>query len=274
MNRFKHYYLGFIKESMKVLHHVEKWVDTYFKYCPRSKPNTLDVARADLIAHRGAHDNNQHIQENTIAAFEQALKVGCSGIEFDIHASADGVLMVNHDATLKRLWGHDVAINQLSAQDIHALTPLLPSLSEVVDRYGRRMHLFIELKAPFIATKALAETLKGLTPCVDYHLISLDETILPTLTQFPKESMLLVPVHNNVRKFCTLSLKLQYGGILGHYFLLNNRQIKQLLKAKQLVGVGFVDSKFSLYRELNRGLHVLFTNNAVSVAHSLQELRD
>ena len=259
---------------MNFLHHIEKWIDAYFRCQPRSRPNAENAARAGLIAHRGAHDNNVHIQENTHAAFERALDLGCAGIEFDIHSSADEILVVNHDATLNRLWGHDIAINKNNFTELRALAPSLPSLSEVVTNYGKRMHLFIELKMPFTATSALAETLKELTPCVDYHLLSLDETLLPTLTMFPKASMLLVPVHNNVNKFCTVSLKQQYGGILGHYLLLKNRQIKRLLKAHQLAGVGFVDSKFSLYRELNRGLPLLFTNNAAAVADFLQELRN
>lgn len=254
------------------LHHIEKLIDTCFAYLPRRKPAAADTS-VRLIAHRGAHDHALAIQENTHAAFERALSLGCSGIEFDIHASADGVLVVNHDPTLKRLWGHDVAIKMLRFDELRALVPELPSLADVVAKYGKRMHLFIELKAPFVAVQELANTLEGLTPSKDYHLLCLDETVLPTLTLFPKTSLLLVPVHNNVHQFCKISLAQQYGGILGHYLLLSNRQIKRLVTANQLAGVGFVDSKLSLYRELNRGIDLMFTNNAATVATCLQELR-
>ncbi len=255
-----------------LLHRIEKLIDTYFAHLPRRKPETADKS-VRLVAHRGAHDHALAIHENTHAAFKRALDLGCEGIEFDIHASKDGVIVVNHDPTLKRLWGHDVAISALRFDELRTLVPQLPSLAEVVTKYGKRMHLFIELKAPFVAVQELANTLKDLTPSKDYHLLCLDEAVLPTLTLFPKESLLLVPVHNNVNQFCKISLQQQYGGILGHYLLLSNRQIKRLVTVNQLAGVGFVDSKLSLYRELNRGINLLFTNNAATVALSLQELR-
>ena len=129
---------------MSALDCIEKLVDRYFAYRPRRKP-ILATAPAHLIAHRGAHHRALSIQENTHAAFERALSLGCSGIEFDIHASADGVLVVNHDPTLKRLWGHDVAIKMLRFDELRALVPELPSLADVVAKYGKRMHLFIEL---------------------------------------------------------------------------------------------------------------------------------
>lgn len=257
---------------MNILHYMEKSLDTYFAYFPRPQPNINPSNPIYITAHRGAHGTHPMIQENTHAAFERALQLGCYGIELDIHASADNILVVNHDPTLKRLWGHDVAINALPLKDLRALVPTLPTLAEVIDRYGKRMHLFIELKAPFDATEPLAKALESLTPCEDYHLLSLEAATLPLLSQFPKESQLLVPVHNNVNQFCDLSLQQDFGGILAHYFLLRDRQIHQLKEAQQLIGVGFVDSKFSLYREIKRGIPFLFTNNAANVMKALQAL--
>lgn len=255
---------------MNILHRIEKIIDSYFAYLPRHKPHKNN-SEVRLIAHRGAHDHD--IQENTHAAFQRALELGCDGIEFDIHASADGVIVVNHDPTLKRLWGHDVAIKELSFKELRKLAPELPSLQEVVERYGKQMHLFIELKSPFVAIQELADSLQTLMPCEDYYLLCLDDTVLPTLTLFPKPSLLLVPVHNNVRRFCKLSQQNQYGGVLGHYLLFSNRQIQGLKKLNQIAGVGFVDSKFSLYRELNRDIAFLFTNNAANVTACLKKLR-
>ena len=258
---------------MDILQHIEQLIDVCVAYWPRRRPSALiNSSNIKLVAHRGGHESALLIRENTLAAFDRALSLGCYGIEFDVHASADGVLVVNHDPTLKRLWGHDLAINKLRFNELRALVPAIPSLAEVVALYGKRMHLFIELKAPFVSVRALAEDLQALVPCVDYHLICLDETVLPSLFLFPKESLLLVPTHNNVKKLCQISLQQQYGGVLGHYLLLNNRKINQLQLANQVAGVGFVNSKFSLYRELNRGVHLLFTNNAATVASCLSSI--
>ena len=54
-------------------------------------------AMTDVIAHRGA---SRLAPENTIEAFELAVAVGADGIELDVRRTADGVLVVHHDARL------------------------------------------------------------------------------------------------------------------------------------------------------------------------------
>jgi len=51
------------------------------------------------IGHRGA---SGEAPENTLAAFELALRQGADGVEFDVHLSSDGVPMVIHDVRLDR----------------------------------------------------------------------------------------------------------------------------------------------------------------------------
>ena len=50
-----------------------------------------------VIAHRGAWKAQSHPQ-NSIASLKEAVKLGCEGSEFDVWMTADGVLVVNHDA--------------------------------------------------------------------------------------------------------------------------------------------------------------------------------
>ena len=52
-----------------------------------------------MIGHRGA---SAYAPENTIAAFDKALSMGCRYLEFDVMLSADGEPFVFHDETLKR----------------------------------------------------------------------------------------------------------------------------------------------------------------------------
>lgn len=251
----------------------ESLLDTIFASIPRKKPSDLNLSKACLIAHRGAHDERLGIIENTHAAFSRALELGSFGIEFDIHATADGILVVNHDPCLNRLWGKNHLISELNFKTLRELVPQIPSLAEVVERYGKRMHLFIELKAPFNAEKALKEELQPLSAGEDYHLLSLDEPLFDSLSCFPKSLMLLVPVHNNVSQFCKLAIQKNYGGVLGHYFLMSNCKIKQLKLAQKIVGVGMVDSRQNLYRELNRGLDWVFSDNTALLSDCLQELK-
>jgi glycerophosphoryl diester phosphodiesterase len=50
-----------------------------------------------VVAHRGA---SAHAAENSIAAFEAAVRFGADGVELDVRATADGALAVHHDPAL------------------------------------------------------------------------------------------------------------------------------------------------------------------------------
>jgi glycerophosphoryl diester phosphodiesterase len=52
-----------------------------------------------IYAHRG---DSRNFPENTLAAFHSARELRCDGIEFDVHATADGELVIIHDYDLSR----------------------------------------------------------------------------------------------------------------------------------------------------------------------------
>ena len=56
-----------------------------------------------IIGHRGASASHP---ENTIEAFRAAAEQGAHGIELDVRRTADDVLVVYHDAHLRRRPGH------------------------------------------------------------------------------------------------------------------------------------------------------------------------
>ncbi|KAH8202839.1 hypothetical protein TruAng_003002 [Truncatella angustata] len=59
------------------------------------------------IAHRGY---KVAFPENSMAAFRSAVEVGAHAIETDLHLSSDGVVVLSHDASLKRCFGEDKKI--------------------------------------------------------------------------------------------------------------------------------------------------------------------
>ena len=59
-----------------------------------------EFIRNCVIAHRGAWKNTG-VAENSIAALQQAIRLGCQGSEFDVHMSVDSVPVINHDPTIQ-----------------------------------------------------------------------------------------------------------------------------------------------------------------------------
>ncbi len=91
-----------------------------------------------VLAHRGA---NRVAPENTLAAFAQALAMGADGVELDVHRSADGALVVHHDAASPGLG----LLARRSLAAIRAARPDLPTLDEALDVCAGRV-VNVEIK--------------------------------------------------------------------------------------------------------------------------------
>ena len=55
-----------------------------------------------VVAHRGAWKKNA-LPENSIASLREAIRLGCTGSEFDVWMTADDSLVINHDAHFNKL---------------------------------------------------------------------------------------------------------------------------------------------------------------------------
>ncbi|ASQ46489.1 glycerophosphodiester phosphodiesterase [Legionella clemsonensis] len=71
-----------------------------------------------IIGHRGA---SAYAPENTLAAFDKALALGCRYLEFDVMVSADGEPFVFHDETLKRTTNGQGEIGLVTAEYLQSL---------------------------------------------------------------------------------------------------------------------------------------------------------
>lgn len=177
---------------------------------PQNEPSgeaSIDSGEAPInkqepktIAHRGGANL---WPENTLEAFEEAIKLGVHGIEFDLQLSKDGHLMVHHDSHLKpvgtRLDGtyltaptprlDTLTAQQLQAYDVGRLAPDTPEAqrrSQQSPRDGARIpylnqlehlsadaapkgfQLYAELKTDMTPAPAQAEAL------ADAYLAALD----------------------------------------------------------------------------------------------------
>ena len=71
-----------------------------------------------LAAHRG---DKKRFPENTMPAFEGAIRFGADMIETDIHMTADGGLVIIHDRNTVRTTGFDGFTNELTLKEIKRL---------------------------------------------------------------------------------------------------------------------------------------------------------
>lgn len=79
------------------------------------KPGTWN--KNSVIAHRGAWKAKK-LPENSIAALQEAIRLGCHGSEFDVHMTKDSILVVNHDADFQGLHIEQSTYQQLLAKKL------------------------------------------------------------------------------------------------------------------------------------------------------------
>ena len=115
---------------------------------------TGPVNQPAIIAHRGAAGQ---APENTLAAFRLALDQNVAIIEFDIHPSKDGRLMVIHDPTLDRTTNRQGPVTGYTLAELRQMDAgswfgpdfageKIPTLKEVLTLINGRAQCIIELK--------------------------------------------------------------------------------------------------------------------------------
>ena len=130
--------------------------------CLRCRRGHADWAhfRQWRYAHRGLHNKERGIPENSMAAFKLAAANGF-GAELDVHLMKDGNLAVIHDASLLRTAEADVLIEDLTAEELEnyrleGTEQRIPLLEDVLPLFVDRAPLIVELKAERGNTEALA----------------------------------------------------------------------------------------------------------------------
>lgn len=127
----------------------------------------------EIVAHRGSRINRP---ENTLAAFEEAIRVGADGIELDVHLSKDGEIVVIHDETVDRTTNGVGLVKDMTVAELKELDAgiwfdteyagqKIPTLREVFELLMERQYkgvLNIELKTSVYSYKGIEEKIGGL----------------------------------------------------------------------------------------------------------------
>lgn len=161
----------------------------------------LDKGKARLIAHRGLSGLEV---ENTCSAFVASGNRSYYGIEMDIHLSADGHFIINHDDNFERVAGVGKKICDMTLDEIkqivlfdkdgtknrHDLHPTtLECYLGIVTRYQK--HAVIELKSDFSDKDILRiiDTVRGFSYLDNTTFISFNyENLVKVRKVLPSQS--------------------------------------------------------------------------------------
>lgn len=123
-----------------------------------------DLPASGIAAHRGASATRP---ENTIAAFREAVRLGAGQIELDIRTTADGQLVVMHDATVDRTTSGHGHVSELTLAQIRELDAggwkgpafrgeRVPTLAEALRAMPRDVWLNLHVKGEPSVAAAVA----------------------------------------------------------------------------------------------------------------------
>lgn len=159
--------------------------------------NTFAMTQFTITAHRGDSD---HAPENTLAAFDLAIENGADVVELDCRETSDGVVVVAHDASLKRTAGVKKEIQNMTFEELRTYSvgekwmkdyekkhkeasPVdysdekIPTLEETIELVGDRAKLCIELK-PTSKDEDLEEKVVAIIEEYDY----VDQCVVQSLS--------------------------------------------------------------------------------------------
>lgn len=119
-------------------------------------------------AHRGLHNLENKVPENSCAAFSLAV-LGGFGMEFDLQLTKDKQVVVHHDHSIKRSCGVDKVISDMTLEELRGYRLFgteerVPLFSEVLGIVDGKTPLIIELKGygdPAELCSLAMEQLKG-----------------------------------------------------------------------------------------------------------------
>lgn len=153
-----------------------------------------------IITHRGHHGDQK---ENTIPAFEAALKAGADGVECDLRLTRDNKVIVNHDN-----------VSKIHSKDLNSVLTI-DELFEYIKQKSVPFFLEIKNKSP-ILVEEIAKRIKDRKLWSQVHIMGFSIFIKNALrAQAKHEKLRILPIINFPLYSYIRKPKKSYGVFVG-----------------------------------------------------------
>jgi len=215
-----------------------------------------------LLGHRGARCD---APENTLAAFDLALKYGADGFEFDVRSTGDKRSIICHDPKFNRLVIRKHTFKQLQASCSPGKEPP-PRLEDVLQRYGRTAFLNIEVKVRGMENIVL-RALKKHPPRRGYFISSFLPSVVRTLHALDNSLVLgaLAQTPWQLRRWRKLPVRY----VVPHYRLLSARLVESVHAAGKSVITWTVNDPRLMVRAAELGVDGIISDNTKLLVKTL-----
>ena len=178
------------------------------------------AAKLLLLGHRGARI---YAPENTLPAFDLALKHGAAGFEFDVRCTRSKQTIICHDGKYKRM-----VLRKSTLEQIHASCPIdgrPPCLEDVLELYSGKAFLNIEIKVRGME-QVVVQAMKKFPPQRGYFISSFLPSVVRKLHEL-EPSLILGAISKSywhLRRWKALPISY----VVPHYGLLTPKLINEL----------------------------------------------
>lgn len=209
-----------------------------------------------LLGHRGTR-GVRSLRENTFAAFDRALELGCDGFEFDVRLTRDGRALICHDCRYQ-----NVVIAQAEAGQLQ----VLPTLGSVLERYASRAFLDIELKVAGLES-CVAAVLEQNPPTRGYVVSSFLPEVLCTIRERNRHTPLGFICDRGDRLPLWRKLPVQY--VITHRALVRRELLEEIHAARKSLFVWTVNADADMLRMAEWGVDAVISDDTASLVRVL-----
>jgi glycerophosphoryl diester phosphodiesterase len=218
------------------------------------------MQRPLLLGHRGLRARSYRVRENTLAAFDLALQLGCDGFVFDVRLTADDTAVICH--------GHRFASITI-AKAIAARLRSLPLLEDVLERYASRAFLDIELKVPGVESQVLT-AISHNPPEQGYVVSSFLPNVLIELRTRSQSVPLGIICETRKQLSIWRDLPIQY--VIANERLITPELLRDAQNAGKAVFAWTINNKASMLRLANSGIDGIISDKTCLLAETLRAL--